>query len=202
MTESRRLWECPELQNPGNRVEVNGTSRTVWRSQNRNKGSDTGQDRGNWQRCFGTVGWEWLGSCKTGMTDVRSSGCEMNELLQIRSQIVVSGGVKWLQTALYYGYWSGVAGSQNVHCKFWETSSLLADSSFHFPVMLIIRMVSSLLESVFHLSHALHSKTLSLFAFSCRIHNFQGHQYIENLERGMKKSRNLSEFSNCSYFHH
>lgn len=130
-TDSRSPWEHPELQKPGNSIMGNGTIRTVWRSQNRNKWWDAVQDRGNWQRILRIIEWERQGSCKTGMMSVGNSGFEMNNLLQFRPQTVESGGLWWSDCRQFF-IMATVAGTQKVHCKFWETSCPLTYRSFYF----------------------------------------------------------------------
>lgn len=94
MTESRSPQKCPELQQPGNRYGENGTSRSVRRSQNRNKCRDAGQDRelteGFLDHRVGMTGQ------LQGRNNRRWKFCVWdNGLLQLRPQMVQSGSVWW-----------------------------------------------------------------------------------------------------------
>lgn len=98
---------------------------------------------------FVTIGWEWLGSCKTGMMDVTF---EMNQWLQLRPQTVVSRGLWWRDCRQFYVMVTDLMMQRIIKCAsnsqklvpLWQTRL------FFYLSHIIIRMLTNLWVSVSH----------------------------------------------------
>lgn len=163
------LGECPGLQSPGNSVEGNAASRTLWRFQNRNKWRDARQDRGNSQRVL----WCCLGM--TRQLQDRNDGCWVwVESTAAAWATAVSRSLWWRDCRQFCIMAADLVLQRVIKCTsnseklvpFWQTRL------FIYLSCIIIRMLTNLSSPLPMITP---KQVLSLSAFSCRIHSFWGH---------------------------